>query len=252
MKDDRLEKEFDEYFKGANISNDIIADAKKSVKPRRRILPHILKFASVAASIVLVFSVVITVMTRVDLSGLFPDGGMSNAGNSSGSLPHDPDAEGDAKPDDTPRFELYTDSDLVQSYQSAYSIATLNSSLKFIETLAYGYNSTVETCKAAYKDGKLALVTAEVSILSGLNRDETTVFVEFTGGNLIYAELADYYDGKIYKYYDAQYYLTATTAENGEPEYKLHVLFRGVKYYFSVRSSDESAYKKYLIIVTGK
>ena len=245
MKDERLEKEFDEYFKGANISNDIIADAKKSVKPKRRILPRILKFASVAASIVLVFAVAVTFMARVDWGGLFPDGGMSNTGSS-------PSPPSDGNDDGTdPKFELYTDSDLIQSNQNAYTVASLHSSLKFIENFAYNYNSTVETCKAGYKDGNLALVTAEVSILSELNRDETTVFVEFTDVNLIYAELADYYCGNTYKYHGAQYYLTTTQAENGEPEYKLHVLFGGVKYYFSVRSSEVNAYRKYLDIITS-
>ncbi|MCH5147861.1 MAG: hypothetical protein J1G05_00670 [Clostridiales bacterium] len=250
MKDDRLEKKFDEYFDGVNISNDIIADAKASISPKRKILPKIMKFASIAASIVLVFAVAIAVMIRIDLSGLVPDNGMASGGNTQGTPPDD--APGGAPPSGASPFELYTDSDLVQSYQSAYSISSLNSSLKFIENLAYSYNSTVETCNAGYKDGKLALVTAEVSILSGFNRDETTVFVEFTDEKVIYSGLADYYDGKVYNYYDAQYYLTKTTAQNGEPEFKLYISYRGVKYYFSVRSTDIRAYGKYLNLVTKK
>ena len=252
MKDDRLEKEFEEYFKGVNISNDIIADAKQSVKPKRRILPKIMKFASVAASIVLVFAVAITVMTRVDLSAMFPDSGMTNSGNSSGSLPPNHDGDSDTKPDipdESSRFELYTDSDLVQSYQNAYTVSSLNSSLKFIENLAYSYNSTVEACNAGYKDGKLALVTAEISILRGLNRDETTVYVEFTDKLQIYKELEDYYDGRVQTYRGIKYFLTSTRAENGEPEFKLHISYHGIKYYFSVHSSDISVCQKYLELV---
>lgn len=251
MKDDRLEKKFDEYFDGVNISNDIIADAKASVRPKRKILPKIMKFASIAASIVLVFAVAIAVMIRTGFNLALPDNGMASGGNTPDTPPGD-DAPGGAPPSGASPFELYTDSDLVQSYQSAYSISSLNSSLKFIENLAYSYNSTVEACNAGYKDGKLALVTAEVSILSGFNRDETTVFVEFTDEKVIYSGLADYYDGKVYNYYDAQYYLTKTTAQNGEPEYKLHISYRGVKYYFSVRSTDIRAYGKYLNLVTKK
>lgn len=245
MKDDRLEKKFDEYFDGVNIQRDIIADAKAVIKPKRKILPTIMKFASVAASIVLVFAVAIAVMFH-NFNTAIPDNGMSNAGNAP-SNPPDDSSEGDA-----PGFQLYTDSELVKSYQSAYSISSLNSSLMFIENIAYSYNSTVETCNAGYRDGKLALVTAEVSILSGFNRDETTVYVEFTDGQLIYSEVADYYNGKEYNYYGAKYHLTATKAKNGEPEYKLHILYNGVKYYFSVRSSDIKAHEKYLNLVTGK
>lgn len=246
MKDDRLEKEFDEYFKGLNIQSDIIADAKATVKPKREILPKIMKFVSIAASGVLVFAVALTVMVKTGFNGVFQGNNVSGAGSAPDTHP------GDGGDNDAPRFELYTDSDLVQSNQNAYSISALNSSLKFIENLAYAYNSSVESCTAGYKDGKLALVTAEVSILSGLNRDDTTVFVEFTDEKLIYNGLADYYDGNLFNYYGAQYYLTSTTAENGEPEYKLHISYSGVKYYFSVRSTDIYACKKYLNLVTAK
>ena len=245
MKDERLEKEFEKYFDGVNISDDILADAKASVKPKRKTMPKIIKYVSIAASIVLSFTVAIAVMFKSGFIETAPNNGTLNGGNSSSPTPGDGES-GDSS------FVLYTDSDLVQSYQSAYSISSINSSLKFIENFAYAYNATVETCQAGYLDEKLALVTAEVSVLNGLYRDETTVYVEFTDANRIYNGLADYYDGKVYRYYGAQYYLTKTTAQNGEPEYKLHISYRGVKYYFSVHSSDYSAYEKYLDLVIGK
>lgn len=248
MKDDRLEKKFDEYFDGVNIPNDIIADAKASVKPKRKLMPKIMKFVSIAASIVLVFAVAIAVIFRNGFNGVFPDDSTASGGNSQGT-PLDPGSDGDTATGDTPKFGLYTDSDLVQSYQSAYYISSINSSLKFIEDFAYSYNASVASCKAGYKDGELALITAEVSVLNGLNRDETTVFVEFTDKQLIYYELDDYYDGRVYNYNGLKYYLTETKAQNGEPEYKLHISYRGVKYYFSIRSTDRTAYAKYLNIV---
>ena len=249
MKDDRLEKEFDEYFKGVNISNDITADAKKSVKPKRTIVPRIVKFASIAASIVLVFIISLTVMLKND----FKKGNMNNSASDGATRPDDPNEDNSQAPGfegDKTQFVLYTDSDLNQVDANVYSLSSLDLSLKLIENFAIADNASVVSCKAAYKDDKLALVTAEVSILSGLNRDETTVFVEFTDERQIYYALADYYDGKIYNYRGAQYYLTATTAQNGEPEYKLHVSYNGVKYYFSVQSSDTKSYEKYLKLVT--
>ena len=243
MKDENLQKEFEEYFKCVNISDDITADAKAQVKHKRSIMPKIVKFASIAASIVLVFAVTLTLIFSPNFKNTSPEDGMSNSGAAV------PDASGGAG---TPMFELYTDSDLTKYNQSAYSISSLNNSLRFIENIAYAQNATVETCTAGYRSGKLALVTAEVSIVNGLKRDETTVFVEFTDEKLIYYELADYYNGKVYNYFGAQYFLTEKTAENGEPEFKLHILYYGVKYYFSVRSSDIKAYEKYLNMVTGK
>ena len=247
MKDERLEKEFDEYFKGLNISDDITADAKKSVEVKRRTMPKFLKFASIAASIVLVFAVSLAVIFNSDFNKASFDGNSSsNESNAPGGSA--PDHE-DPSCGDSGRFELYTDSDLVQSDISAYTLSSLDKSLKFIENFAVADNASVNTCKAGYRDGKLALVKAEVNISSGLSRDETTVYVEFTDSNTVYSELAEYYDGYTYYYYGAQYYLTRTTAENGEPEFKLHILHRGVKYYFNVHSSDFRAYEKYLDLI---
>lgn len=282
MKDDRLEKEFDEYFKGVNISDDITADAKKSVNAKRRTMPKYMKFLSIAASIVLVFAVSLAVILKTDFnkvtdgdpsSGNTADNNEGNVSDNSGNgdsstMPESPDAAPGtgSKPDDSEgdrpssfnppsgavKYLFYTDDDLVQSDESAYSISSLDSSLKLIENFALAKNASVETCTAGYMDGRLALVKAEVSIVSGLTRDETTVFVEFTDEKLVYDGLADYYDGQIYSYYGAQYYLTSTTGENGEPEFKLHILYNGVKYYFDVHSSDEKAYEKYLNLVTKK
>ena len=237
MKDERLEKEFEEYFKGVNISDDIIADAKKSAKPKSRVMPKIVKFVSVAASIVLVFAVALTIVLKTD----FKLGG--NKGNSTGTPPSLGADSG---------FRLYSDRDLVKSDGDAYSVSTVNSSLKFIENLAYSQKANVESCKVGYMDGELALVTAQVSLLNGLNRDETVIFVEFTETELIYSGLEDYYDGETFSYYGAKYYLTSTTAENGEPEFKLHITYGKVKYYFKIQSVDRRAYEKYLKMVTHK
>ena len=248
MKDNRLENEFEEYFKGVNISSDITADAKASMaKPKRRIWPQIAKFASIAASIVLVFAVSLTVILKLDFNKASP-GNTAGGGNEADA----PDT-GDTAPGDSSSgavdFVFYTDSDLEKSDANAHSISKLDSSLKIIENFALASNASVESCKTAYKDDKLALVIAKVNILSGLNRDETTIFVEFTEKNSVYGELADYYETSIRYYRGTEYYLTKTYGENGEPEFRLHISYGGVKYYFSVHSSDERAYEKYLDMV---
>ena len=258
MKDDRLEKQFEEYFKGVNISDDITADAKASVSPRRRIMPKIVKFASIAASIVLVFAVAISIIFRNDFNKGSSVG--NSSGDSSPSAPESPSEPGDSDPpaggapdfEGDSRFVLYADSDINRVEVSAYSLTSLDTSLKLIENFALADNADVTACNAGYMGGKLALVEASVSLLNGFIRDETTIFVEFTESRLVYDGVADYYDGKLNYYYGAQYYLTSITGENGEPEFKLHILYKGVKYYFNVRSSDRYAYEKYLNLVTGK
>ena len=252
MKDDKLEKEFDEYFKGVNIPDDITADAKKSVRQKRSIMPKIAKFASIAASIVLVFAVALAVILKTDFNKA--DGNESDAPGTTqpGSDNSSENASGDTDNSGGAKFRFFAESDLSQRNENAYALSSLDPSLKLIEKFAYAKNASVETCKAGYMDGKLMLVTAKVNIISGLTRDETSIFVEFTDKDLIYGELADYYDGEIYYYGSAQYYLTQTTAQNGEPEFKLHILYKGVKYYFNVHSSDKNAYEKYLNFVTEK
>ena len=242
MKDNRLEKEFDEYFKGVNTPDNITGDAKKLIKPKSNFLPRFVKFASVAASLVLVFAVALAIILNTDFKKSPSDGDSMD-----GQAPGQSDSSADV-----PRFDLYTDSDLVLTDENAYSISTLDKSLKFIENFALAGNASVGTCTAGYRDGELAIVKAEISLMSGLNRDDTTVFIEFTDTNTVYGELAEYYDGTVHYYYGVNYYLTVTTGENGEPEFKLHILYKGVKYYFNVHSSDEAAYEKYLNLVLQK
>ena len=228
MKDDMLEKEFEEYFKGVNTPNDITADAKKYVKPKNKILPKFVKFASIAASFVLVAAIALTIALRADFK-------------KTENTP--PDASAPSG------FSFYTDGDLDTERANPYSLSSLDRALKFIETFAFADHASINNCEAGYKENELALVKADVSIINGLYRDDTKVYVEFTDENLIYGELADYYDGKKGTYRGAQYYLTETTAENGELQFKLHVSYRGVKYYFDVHSSDKKAYEKYLNLI---
>ncbi len=234
MKDERLEKEFGEYFEGVSAPDNIIGDAKNLVRPRRKILPKFVKFASLAASFVLVFAVALTIVLKTDFSR--DETGQPPSGSTPGTLPDD-------------GFKYYTDAELSTISANAYSLSSLNKSLQFIENFAIASNASVNSCETAYTDGKLTLAKATVSVLNGFSRDETEVFVEFTEKNLIYGELADYYQGSKRTYRGAEYYLTQSVAENGEPNFKLNVLYMGVKYYFDVTSSDETAYQRYLDLI---
>ena len=237
MKDERLEKEFGEYFEGVSAPDNIIGDAKNLVKRRRKALPKFVKFASIAASFVLVFAVALTVVLKSDF----------NKGDT--TTPSGPPQGVTPSPVPDDGFKYYTDAELLTQSADAYSLSSLNKSLQFIENFAIASNASVNSCETSYSDGKLTLAKANVSILSELSRDETEIYVEFTDKNLIYGGLENYYKGSKHTYRGAEYYLTQTTAENGEPNFKLHVYYRGVKYYFDVTSSDEKAYEKYLDLI---
>ena len=148
MKDNRLEEEFDEYFKGVNIPDDITADAKKCVTPRRKVMPKFVKFASIAASFVLVFAVALTVIFKNDFKKGSSNGGDASVDN---TRPDAPDSSAPGTPDSDDqfsggsegnssggavRFKLYTDSDLINRDENVYSLSSLDSSLKLIENFA--------------------------------------------------------------------------------------------------------------------
>lgn len=232
MKDDKLEKEFEEYFKGVNTPDNITGDAKKYVRTEKRAMPKFLKFASVAASFLLVFALSLTVILKTDLF-----------------KKTDGSTDSDASPPSESIFRFYSDSELESRNADAYSVSSLDKSLIFLQNLAVADNAQVSGCKAGYKDGKLFLVEADSELRYGLNRDRTKIYVEFTEENLVYSELKDYYGGSKYYFNGAEYYLTEQTGENGEPEFKLHISYNGVKYYFFISSPDEEAYIKYLYLI---
>lgn len=255
MKDNRLEKEFDEYFKGVSTTNDITADAKQFVK-KRKTMPKFMKYISIAASFVLVFAVtlILSLNLAFNKANSADKSEMNNSsaapGNSSGGNQYDSSpglsqdngtSDGDTSEGNAPSFNFYTDSDL-EERSVPTPISSLHPSLKFIEDFDNATNASIQSRKAAYMDDHLVLFTAKLNIQVGMiYNDETDIFVEFTDSNLIYSGLADYYDGTLQTFKSAQYYLT-----RNDDGCKLLILHSGVKYYFNIRSDDENAYEKYL------
>lgn len=233
MKDKRLEQEFDEYFKGVSTPNDITADAKRYVKPKNSFMPRFLKFASVAASCILVVTLAVIAVTN----RFQPPAPPTNEGNSA------PDGSAGVS------IPLYYENELTAVEADAYSLPD-NSCFKFITKLAYAGNASVSNCVTYYSGEKLVLFNAEVNMLNALTRYDTNVYIEFEKDK-VYAPLKDYSEGEKKSYRGAEYYVTQTTADNGEPQFKLCVSYKGVKYYFDIISTDTQAYLKYLEIVVN-
>lgn len=230
MKDEKLEKQFEEYFKGVKTPDDITDDAKKYIARKRAVMPKIVKFASIAASFVLVFAAAIALIMRNNALSPAPD----NAGT-----PQAPSAS----------VATYGDGELDFKDADAYTVNKLNRSLSFVRTLAIANNADVSGLQTAYRQNELTLVKADLSLINGLSRHDTKVYVEFTSDDLVYDELLDFNDGGQYSYRGIDYYLTRTVAENGEPETKLSFSYNGAKYYFDVTSADRAAHLSYLKMI---
>ena len=241
MKDKRLEEQFKGYFEGVEIPelpNNIVADAKKSVKKRDTRLPRFAKIASIAASFVLVFAVAAVLIARADFSVVSPEGG--NQGGSS-NAPSTASTYNDTALLDPIDKDVYSLSANDDNYKS----------LKFLKTLAYKPNAEVETLQTYnFKDGgDIAHAYAEVTIISGARYD-AQIFVEYS--EQTFEPLKDYSDGTADTYRGVSYRLTRETAENGEPLNKLYIERGGVKYYFNIQSSDENSYKKCIDLLLQK
>ena len=228
MKDKRLEEQFKGYFEGVEIPelpNNIVADAKKSVKRRDTRLPRFAKIASIAASFVLFIAVGAVLIARADFSAMLPEGG--NQGGASG---------------EPSTASTYAVSDLRFDEENAYTLSKVDKSLTFIENLAYRPNAEVTSFYTShFADNKTAFSYAEVTLISGVRYD-AQIFVEYA--EQTFEPLKDYADGTAGTYRGVSYRLTKETAENGEPVNKLYIERGGVKYYFTVQSSDENSYQK--------
>ncbi len=224
MKDDRLKKQFAEYFENVNTPCNITADAKKYVKPKSAYKPKLLAILCSAASFALVLGVSLAVFFNVRAAAppldQSPDGGIS----------------------------FYEETELSYTQTDIYEITKIDASLRFIKNLAYG-GANVKDCEIGYRHGNLAIVKTKISMLNNLSRYDAEVFVEFTDEKLIYAPLKDYREGDVGEYQNVKYYLTRETSENGEPVNKLHFVYNGTKYYFYVTSSDENSYLKCLQMI---
>ena len=232
MKDRELEEKFEGYFEGVKAPENMTADAKKYVKPRRFVMP---KFtATQIRRLVYAFSGIVLV-AMVSLLGVFYFNGFPRAGEN-GSTSDAPDA-----------VVIYYENELESTACSVSSLYEMNNSLKFLQDLDFKKNASVNNCTAYTANGKLTLVKSDLSMLEGLNRYETEIYVEFAES--VFSPLQDYFCGEKRAYNGYEYYLTKTTAENGEPGFKLLVNKRGIKYYFDVTSSDEAAYEKFLKII---
>lgn len=219
MDDKKLQNEFDEYFRGANLPSDITADAKAHVKPRNReIRKWFLRLAPVAAAIVLVVAISIILLNR--------DFSAGTTGGDSGT-----------------HYSYYNTAQLTDKSIDPYSAANIKG-LEFAEKLAFMGNSNINLT-AFYESENLILAKAEITLLHNGYRHDAVLYAEYTDEYYCYEELKDYLAGEENYYRSYNYLLTCDQIE-GEPVYMIYLYTGKVKYYLSVITSEKDGYKVYL------
>lgn len=230
MKDKKLEEQFNEYFGGVELPEDIAADAVKQVKAQKRhsAASRIIKYCSIAAAVILCCTVTLVGLAR---SGIFKQDDEASA----------PPAVGG-----TPSYTYYGDGELTYKALNPYAASGVHPSLEFLENLALYNNAYVKADECSFDGGERALIKADVTYVDGARYD-AEIYIEFTDKR--YSPVSGYAEGTQGYYRGHEYFLTQETAENGEPVNKLYFEKDGLKYYLYVESSDSEAYLKYLYFI---
>lgn len=221
MDDKRLQSEFDGYFKGANLPENMTADAKAQVKSRKRdIRKWFLRLAPVAAALVFIVAALIT--NRFSPSG----GDTGNAGNSG---------------DNTPNYRYYSAAELTEKYVDPFTADIKG--LEFAKKLAFIPNSNINLT-TFYENENIMLAKAEISLLHNGYRHDAVMYVEYTDEYYCFEELKDYHTGSD-QYYRGYKYVYSESYDEGENVYMIYMRTGGVKYYFSVMTSEPFGYRIY-------
>lgn len=226
MKDERLEKQFDEYFNGLDKPQGITAKAKNANKRGRPNGAKILKFASLAACLVLVCTVTVLALRAASPAPADPPGNGTNDGSEA---------------------TYYSLSSLTAKQLDAYAIdAKAQPELAPVTKLANAANADVTQLTEYGSDGDAFIVKAEIILLDNGTRQDVTMYVEYADS--ICREVQYIAEGES-KYYKNVPYSYVLTYDDGEPVSNFSAQKNGVKYYVCVKSSDGSAYIKYLSLI---
>ena len=219
MDDKRLQSEFDDYFRGANLPSDMTADAKAHAKSHNReVRKWFLRLAPVAAAFVLVVALSIVFVNRY-----FPT-------NIKGG-------------DTGVHYSYYNTAQLTDKPIDAYSAADIKG-LEFAEKLAFMSNSNINLT-AFYESKNMILAKAEISLLHNGYRHDAVLYAEYTDEYRCLEEVKEYLSGEE-NYYKNYTYLLTCDRDEGEPVYMVYIYTGGVKYYLSVTTSEINGYKIYL------
>lgn len=229
MKDEKkLQEEFDEYFGGVNLPDNMTADAKLHVKRRKNTgLIWLKRLAPIAAAAVLIvaFTVFFNLAPRAN-GGSDGFDSPQNQGNTS------------------PQYSFYTADKLIPENMDI-TVADKIAGLKFTEKFIFKKN--VSASVTAYSDaaGRLIFAEINVSLIYNGYRHDGVIIAEFTDRYVCLDDMKDYLEGSNRTYYDMEYVYNGGE-DKGEPVHRVFACKNDVKYYISVTTAQKSGYMLYV------
>ncbi len=235
MDDKRLQNEFDGYFRGAELPENLTADAKAQIKPRKKrgSVKWFLRLTPVAALLVAVVTAATVLSPRYLPGGNTVGGDGSFGDHSAGSTP--PGAG----------YEYYSLSELAERDVDPYE--TVTRGLEFARTFAFAKNADVSVTEYS-KNDTVRIARADVALVNNGFRHDAVIYAEYTDGDARCRNLLEYADGEE-NYYRGTEYILNTEYDNGENVYKLFIDAGTVKYYLRIKTSQSLGYTYYFDIL---
>lgn len=254
-KDDKLEQAFDEYFEGVPAPKASVTEsAKNSIRQKKTSFTGLKHAAVIIASVASACASSIGLYFAPTVIGGFIDKG-NEGGENDVLAPSSPNGGGSVSGGDsasatpsTPTF--YGAENLLEHSVDIYAKDNPEG-LEFLKKFDMASNSSISSVNSYSTAEGIAFVKTELTVLVQACRHDLVIYAEYTAGNTACEIFEDYYAG-LRKKYDGLYYLYSQSFENGEYLSKTSFVSNGVKYYLSVKSSDENAYADYFDIILKK
>lgn len=224
MSDKKLQHEFDEYFEGANLPENITADAKAQVRTKKR--GGFLKWLAPAVLAAVLLSVGILAV-YMNFSPVFQSANNPNSA-------------------DHPDYIFYSSAPLTEAPIDPYSADDIKG-LDFAKKLAVSKYTTVRL--SGFSDGSdLKYAQATASMIQNGFRYDAVIYTEYTEEYVCLDELQSFLSGTE-RIMNGCSCIFNTSYDRGENVYKIYFIKNGVKYYISVMTSDnENNLAKFLKI----
>ncbi|MDE6557610.1 MAG: hypothetical protein K2K39_00730 [Clostridia bacterium] len=226
-KDDILQSAFDDYFEGGAAPRASVTDAAKNSITGKKATNSVVKKAiiGISAALSACAAVAGSIFAPVAIGGIIDRG------------------------DDGGKNEIsyYAASDLSATPMEIYS-QNNPAGLEFMKNLELASNFSVNSYNGYSNGEAIAYVKAEVTATVNSCRHDAVIYAEYTQTGTACELFESYYAGTT-RYFEGNSYLYSLAFEEGE--YVSNALFKsdGVRYYLTVKSSDEYAYLAYMDLI---
>lgn len=248
-KDNQLEQAFGEYFEGAPAPRASVTEsAKNSIRQKKTSFTGLKRAAVIIAGVASACASSIGLYFAPTVIGGFIDKG--NDGNDV-IAPSSPNGVGGDDASVAPSMPTFYGAENLLEHSVDIYAKDNPAGLEFLKKFDLASNSSVNSVNSYSTAEGVAFVKTELTVLVQACRHDTVIYAEYTSGNTACEIFEDYYTGEN-KNRDGLNYLYLQSFENGEYLSKTSFISNGVRYYLSVKSSDENAYTGYFDIILKK